>query len=301
MDHGTRHTKRVLPIGNIPRRRFLQWAGAGLALSGLSHWGTAGASKPIRVAMTPAFLNDQHSLLADWRIYLQNKLGVEVEFVQRDSYRETMDLLQQGKLEFAWICDYPFVYLKETVRLVAVPLNKGRPYYQSYLIVSADDWKRKSMADLKGAVFAYADPYSNTGYLTPRFRIRQLGGSPETFFRKTFFTWSHRKVVEAVVKGYADGGAVDSFVWDSLEKIRPEITGATRVIERSPEFGFPPFVAHRTVGAAEFQRMQAVLLGMQDDKEGRQLLQRLNLDGFAAGQPSLYNSVADMMRVFGEH
>jgi phosphonate transport system substrate-binding protein len=27
--------------------------------------------------------------------------------------------------------------------------------------------------DLKGAVFAYADPYSNTGYLVPRYEIKR--------------------------------------------------------------------------------------------------------------------------------
>ena len=58
--------------------------------------------------MTPAFLHDQHALLAEWRIYMEARLKRPVEFVQRDRYRDTMDLLQQQKVEFAWICDYPY-------------------------------------------------------------------------------------------------------------------------------------------------------------------------------------------------
>jgi phosphonate transport system substrate-binding protein len=291
----------ALPSGNERRRDFLRKLLAGVAVSGLGDIVLATEARSFRVGMTPAFLNDQHSLLADWRFYLQEKLRTPVEFVQRDSYRETMDLLHLGKLDFAWVCDYPYVYLKKLVKLLAVPLNGGRPYYRSYLIVGADDFlHRTNMRDLKGAVFAFADPYSNTGYLAPRYRIREMGEDPATFFRRTFFTWSHRKVIEAVAKGFAEGGAVDSFVWETLNKLKPELTQGTRIIERSPEFGFPPFVAHRSVAAEDFSRMQRALLEMPNDPTGRHLLDRLNLDGFVAGEPHMYDSVAAMMRAFGE-
>ncbi|TSA08866.1 MAG: ABC transporter substrate-binding protein, partial [Comamonadaceae bacterium] len=46
----------------------------------------------IRFGMTPAFLHDQHALLAEWRVYLEKRIQRPVEFVQRDRYRETMDL-----------------------------------------------------------------------------------------------------------------------------------------------------------------------------------------------------------------
>lgn len=293
--------REELPFGNMRRRQLLRAAAALAALAGTALAPSAFASRTLRFGMTPAFLNDQHVVLADWRKYLEEKLATPIEFVQRDSYRETMDLLQQGKLDFVWLCDYPFVYLKDLVRLMVIPLNEGRPYYRSYLIVGADDQKRKSMADLKGAVFAFADPYSNTGYLAPRYRIRELGENPASFFRKTFFTWSHRKVVEAVARGYAEGGAVDSFVWDSLVRVKPELARRTRIIERSEEYGFPPVAAHRSVSAQDFSRMQQALLQMPNDPAGQALLKRLNIDGFVVGDRSMYDSVAAMMRVFGEY
>jgi phosphonate transport system substrate-binding protein len=255
----------------------------------------------IRFAMTPAFLNDQHGLLADWRAYLEARLKRPVLFVQRDRYRETMDLLQQGKTDFAWICDYPYVALKNDVRLLAVALNEGRPTYRSYLIVPARDKRTRSILDLKGAVFAYADPHSNTGYLVPRFELKRGGADPGRFFRRTFFTWSHRKAIDSVAAGLAQGAAVDSYVWDALSKVRPEVTAKTRIAWRSEEYGFPPLVAHRNISEADFASMQRVLIEMKNDAEGRKLLERLKLDGFIAGSPALYDSVADMMREFGEH
>lgn len=290
----------ALPASNL-RRLVLRGLAAGVLLAGLD--GRAAENPrntPVRVGLTPAFLHDQHGLLEEWRRYLEAKLRRPVHFIQRDSYRETMDLLRLEKLDFAWICDYPFVHLKKQVRLLAVPLYQGRPYYRSYLIVPASNPHTTSIVQLKNMVFAYADPYSNTGYLAPRYELYKAGEDPAKFFSKTFFTWSHRKVVEAVAFGLANGGAVDSFVWDTLAVVQPDLTAKTRIVSRSPEYGFPPFVAHRSVNDAEYGIFQRVLIDMGADPQGKSLLKRLNLDGFATNDPKLYDSVAQMMRAFGE-
>lgn len=257
-------------------------------------------ARPIRFAMTPAFLHDQHALLAEWRVYLEAQLKRPVEFVQRDRYRDTMDLLQQQKVEFAWICDYPYIMLKRDVRLLAVAMNGSSPTYRSYLIVPARDTRTQGVGDLKNTVFAYADPYSNTGYLVPRFEIKRSGADPTIFFKRTFFTWSHRKAIDAVAAGLAQGATVDSFVWDSLAIVRPDITAKTRVAWQSEEYGFPPIVAQSQVADVDFKRMQDVLLNMGNESQGRALLRRLNLNGFIAGTPKLYNGVSAMMKAFGE-
>lgn len=277
-----------------PRRALVMGLGLGLVHPA---WAQA---RSVKFAMTPAFLHDQHALLAQWRAYLEARLGWRVEFLQRDRYRDTIDMLQQRKVEFAWICDYPYVMLRRQVRLAAVALNEGKPTYRSYLIVSSKDGATQSLRDLRGAVFAYADPHSNTGYLVPRYSIHQLGEDPRNYFKRTFFTRSHRKVIEAVATGLAQAGAVDSYVWDVLDRYYPEITRRTRIVWKSPEYGFPPIVAASHVPNEAFTTMQQQILAMPNDPEGRDLLQRLKLDGFIAGSPKLYDGVAEMMQVFGE-
>jgi phosphonate transport system substrate-binding protein len=98
----------------------------------------------------------------------------------------------------------------------------------------------------------------------------------------------------------ADGAAVDSFVWDTLDRVKPVLTGGTRIIDRSPEFGFPPIVAHQSVSPANIAAMRKLLLEMNQDLTGKMLLDRLNIDGFVAGDRRMYDSVATMMRSFGE-
>lgn len=280
----------------MPRRTFL--AGL-LSAPGLSVQASP-STRPIRFAMTPAFLNDQHALLETWRAYLEAHLQQPVEFVQRNRYRDTMDMLQQQKVDFAWLCDYPYVVLRKEVRLLAVALNEGQPTYRSYLIVPAHDTTTRHIKDLKNRVFAYADPHSNTGYLVPRFELKRQGDDPANFFKKTFFTWSHRKAIDAVAAGLAQGASVDSYVWDSLARVQPQVTAKTRIAWRSPSYGFPPMVARGALPDADFRRMQTILLRMGDDPQGRELLQRFKLDGFIPGTPALYDGVADMMALFGD-
>ncbi|MBI3140320.1 MAG: PhnD/SsuA/transferrin family substrate-binding protein [Rhodocyclales bacterium] len=276
------------------RRVFLQWLGAAFAPGVLA--GTDAGGAPVRIGLTPVFLDDQASFLRDWRAYFEQRLGTSVEFMQRGTYREIIDMLVERKLEFAWICGYPYVRNRRHLRLTGVPVFDGRPLYQSYLIVPAYDTTSRSILDLRGKAFAFSDPDSNSGFLYPRYALMQLKERPDAFFGKTFFAWAHRNVVEAVAAGLANGGAVDSYVWETLRLFDPGITDRTRVVEKSPYFGHTPFVARVGVSAAAFDRMRAALLDMSENAEGRALLKRLNLDGFIPGDDALYGGIARMAR-----
>lgn len=278
------------------RRNFLQ---AALAVAAIPLLPVRAETSVLRIGLTPVFLDDQFSFLTRWRAWLERRLKRQVVFVQRGNYREVLDLVRGGKIDFAWICGYPYVRYQHELRLVAVPLWRGRPYYQSYLIVPADDRKTSSLIDLRAKVFSYSDPDSNSGYLYPQYRLTTLGENPTTFFSRNFFTWGHRKVVEAVGVGLADGGAVDGYVWETLAETHPALTRSTRIIERSPEFGHPPFVARPGISVVEQQRFRAVLLEMASDEDGAELLHLLRLDGFVAGQPSLFDEIRRMATKVG--
>ncbi|MBA3904276.1 MAG: ABC transporter substrate-binding protein [Rhodocyclaceae bacterium] len=283
MDHARRTLIAALAAGTL------------LGVTGASQ-GRGREMPPVRIGLTPVFLNDQMGFLLAWKEYLEAKLQRPVEFVQRQTYKEITDLLLGGRLDFAWICGYPYVRNRAKLRLVAVPVFNGKPLYQSYLIVPADDRNTMSLDALRGKVFAFSDPDSNSGHLYIQYLLRKMGETPATFFSRTFFTSSHRKVVESVAAGVAHGGAVDGYVWETLLGLQPDLTNATRVAARSPYFGHTPFVARHDIPASEFAAMQAVLIQMEDGVQGQSLLRRLNLDGFIPGEPKLFDGIAQMMR-----
>jgi phosphonate transport system substrate-binding protein len=285
---------RRLAMPTRSRRWFLA---AACVAAGAGAVGAQATAWPLRIGLTPVFLDDQLSFLNDWRGYLQARLQRPVQFVQRASYRDIVGLLQQGQLDFAWVCGYPFVRNARAMRLLAVPLYQGQPLYRSYLIVPATDGATRSLLDLRAKVFAFSDRDSNSGHLYTLYSLLTRREPPATFFARSFFTGAHRKVVDAVSVGLAHGGAVDGYVWDTLALRHPGLTGRTRIVERSPEFGFPPFVAGASVSAEDFEAMQSVLMRMRADSDGQALLSRLNLDGFVPGSLALFDGVRAMSQL----
>lgn len=251
----------------------------------------AHAAQALRIGTTPVFLDDQAAFLSAWGRYIEARLSRPVQFVQRGSYREITELMRSGELDLAWVCSPPYLGNRDRMALAVVPVYRGKPLYQSYLIVPAADTTTRGFADLKGAVYAFSDPDSNSGWLAPQVEMRRANVDGATLFKRTFFTWSHKKVVEAVAVGLAQGGSVDGYVWDTLALTHPEITSRTRVAWRSPWYGFPPIVARSDLPAQELRRLQDLFIGMKDDAEGRTLLRRLNLDGFIREDGRLFESV----------
>ena len=250
-----------------------------------------------RIGLTPVILTDQTSFLKDWQAYLTTHLGEPVKFVQRQTYKEITELLLAGQLDAAWLCGYPYVTHRSELKLLSVPIFRGSPKYHSYLIVPAADTKSRGLLDLKRKVFVYSDPDSNSGYLYPQVGLINAGIDPRYFFTKTFFAWSHRGVVTAVADGLAQGGAVDSYVWETLAEKEPELSSRTRVVSKSPEYGFPPLVIPRNLERRRAGKLQQALLEMSSDPVGTELLHRLNLGGFIVGSDELYDGIAESIRI----
>lgn len=252
----------------------------------------AAGPPPVRFGLTAVVVQENLQLYDRWAAYLGKQVGRPVHFVQARSYREIMGLLEAGGLDFAWICGYPFVQKRDPdfLELLAVPVFEGAPLYRSYIIVNRDS-SIDSLAGLKGRVFAFSDPDSNSGYLVPQAMLAQSGHRPQSFFRLSFFTYSHAETIEAVAEGLAEGGAVDSYIWEHLQDTRPDLTERTRVIQRSETFGFPPLVARLGLASELRDRMAKALTGMEEDAEGRQLLAEFALDRFGRFPESLFDSI----------
>lgn len=252
----------------------------------------------MRLGLTPVFLVQRARLLEQWRGYLGNAIGRPVEFVLRGSYREITTLLLSGRLDAAWICEYPFVRHDDALRLLATPVYQGESNYRAYLIVPKDDDTTDWIEDLSGKLFAFSDPDSLSGYKLPRYWLRESGRDLDTFFERSILTWSHRNSIQAVADRLVDGASVDGYVWDMLDRTSPEITARTRVVLRSQPYGFPPIVTSAGLSMRESNRLREAFLAMANDPDGQEILAALGLDGFAAVESSLYDDVraiADVM------
>ena len=272
---------------------------AGLTASGLATPALAQGSV-LRFGLTPVFLSNDLTLLRDLERYFTRVTGARVELVQRRTYQEITTLLAAGRLDAAWICGYPFIRFRDALELLSVPVWRGRPRYQAYLI-GARGRQARGIDDLKGDLHCFSDPDSNSGYLVTTALLAQRRVHPEDFFRKTFFAYGHRNVVRAVAAKLAQSGSVDGYVWEVLNQIEPELTGKTSVIAKSDWLGFPPIAAPKAaLGSPEFIAIRDAVLNMHEDALGRQVLELLKLDRFGPPEGTDYRKIAEFLRTVQE-
>jgi phosphonate transport system substrate-binding protein len=227
--------------------------------------------------------------------YISRNIGKESELIQRKTYGEINELFGKGEIDLAFICSGPYATSKDKFgfELLAMPQVKGSHFYHSYLIVNKGSPFQR-LEDLRGRVFAFTDPESNTGKLVPTYWLAQVGERPETFFGKTIYTYSHDNSILAVAKGLVDGAAVDGLIWEYYDYKKPSLTSQTRIIRKSVPYGIPPIVAHRDADPRLKDRIRQFLLTMHQDPEGQRILSELMIDRFIAPREEWYETIRKM-------
>lgn len=257
-----------------------------------------GAGRTLRMAVAAMISpKDTFDLYRQLLLHISGEMGADLEFVQRKTYAEINELLQQGAVDVAFVCSGPYASGKQKygLELLATPEVRGSHFYHSYLIVGKDSPYR-ALPDLKGRSFAFTDPDSNTGRFVPLFWLSQLGQRPEGFFSKTTYTYSHDNSILAVARGLVDGAAVDSLIWEFYARTNPEHTAKTRIIRRSEAFGIPPVVASGHLDREDKDRLRDILFTMHEKPEGREILAKLSIDRFIAPSEEWYVSIRDLER-----
>jgi phosphonate transport system substrate-binding protein len=224
--------------------------------------------------------------------YIGNKMGREIQFIQRKTYGEINRLLAKGQIDLAFICSGPYVVGKEKYgfQLVATPEVQNSHFYHSYLIVNKAS-EFRTLEDLRGRVFAFTDPDSNSGRLVPTYWLWQMGETAERFFEKTIYTYSHDNAILAVARGLVDGAAVDGLIWEYYKNKNPIFTSRTRIIRKSEPYGIPPMVASNSIPSELMTKIRRLLFSMHQDPQGQAILNELMIDKFIAPKDKWYDSI----------
>ncbi len=251
---------------------------------------------PLKIAVS-AMVSPEETFVyyEDLLDYISERTGRPVELVQRKTCAEINKLLKSQDIDTVFVCTGAYIdgHEKFGMELLVAPVVNGEPYYYSYIIV-LDDSNATNLEDLRGKKFAFTDPMSNTGKLSPTYMLALINETPCSFFSGIIFTHSHDASIEAVVKGLVDGAAVDSLIWDYANSKNPEYTSKTKVIAKSQPYGIPPVVVHPDSKPEIKTELQDILLTMHNDPMGADILMNIGIDKFTIIDESIYDSVYEM-------
>ncbi|MBM2831680.1 MAG: phosphate/phosphite/phosphonate transporter, periplasmic binding protein, partial [Dehalococcoidia bacterium] len=224
--------------------------------------------------------------------FLEEKLSRPVQLAQRRTYAEVNEMVRSGEIDLAFVCGGGYVVGQKDfgMELLVMPVKGGNSTYHSYLIVPADSGA-KSIDDLKGGSFAFTDPLSNSGRLVPLYMLHLKGETPDSFFERYTFTYSHDNSIRAVAAKLVDGASVDSLVYDALIVQEPALLSRTKIIQVSPPYGIPPVVVHPQLNFEIKEQLRRVFLEMHQEENGRKALAELGIDRFVPMIPSVLCSM----------
>jgi len=257
------------------------------------------SSRPLRFSVAAVESpQDTYATYAKLLSRVGQRLGVEVEFVQRRTYREVNDLLASGQLDAALLCTGGYFDIEKrtpgAVEVLAAPVVHGESTYRSLIIVPAGSSAR-SLADLAGKRFAFTDELSLSGRAWAMKRLEELGKNPDHFFGGVTYTQSHDRSIAGVASGIVDGAAVHSLVYEHILERDPSLASRIRVIERSPPYGLLPIVASMRLEPSERARLKEVLLSLDRDPAANEALEKLQIERFIAPPQGLYMSAGRLM------
>lgn len=268
-------------------------AGAGTG-EGAEVSGLKGREAPLRIAfasvISPIETRKSYQKMVD---YIARELGRPAVLVQRKTYEELNMLLAGGEADVAFVSTGAYTSYNGMIplELLAMVQTDGTVFYQAYFIVNADS-NITAFSQLRGRTFAFTDPLSYSGRLAVDYMLMdEYRTTPEQFFQRCFYTYSHDKSLWAVENKLADGAGIDSQIYDYAKKRDSRLDEKIRIIGVMKPTPTGPVVMRQDLPPETRQRLQEIFFHMDEDPEMAEAMRQVIIDKFVPPQPDVYNEL----------
>ena len=231
--------------------------------------------------------------------YLEQQLGMQVEFVPVSDYAAVVEALASDRLDMAWLGGFTFVQtrLKTGNAIPLVQREQDAKFTSKF--ISADPTV-KSLQDLKGKTFAFGSVSSTSGSLMPRYFMIQDGIDPDTFFSRVAFSGAHDATAAWVQAGKVDGGVLNASVWDKLVAAGKVDTDKVKVFATTPTYYDYNWTVRGTLDPALTAKLKAAFLALDPaNPEHKTILDLQAASRFIETQPENYNGIEKAARAAG--
>jgi phosphonate transport system substrate-binding protein len=262
----------------------------------------AASTEPLRVAthLAPG-VEPLYAFLAE---YLASRLGRTAEFVVAESYERCA----QDVDDVCFVCSIPYLLFADAGRIdmevIAAPVlvgarYGGRPIYFSDVIVATDS-PHRSFADLRGATWAYNEPFSHSGYVTVLHHLATLG-EDRSYFARLVEAGFHRDAIHMVTDGHVDAAAIDSQVLDIELRDDPRLArGVRRIGTIGPSTIQPVVASRRRLTDADRRAIGEALVHVGDDPAARAPLDGALVERFVRVDANGYDDIRTMFERVSE-
>lgn len=216
----------------------------------------------LRVSMIPetATTAESYRLKQPLVAMLERATGLKVKLLIPTNYAAVVEAMGAGQLDLAYFGGLTYVQARERYGVEPLVQRTIDAQFHSLFITQGNNASLKTLADVKGKVFAYGDVNSTSGHLMPAYNLEKAGVDPDRGPAKVIYTGNHNATILAVVSGKVDAGAVDETVYKQVladGKIAPD---STRVFFTTPPFYDYVWAAGKTLDPTIAAKVRSAFL-----------------------------------------
>ncbi len=242
---------------------------------------------------SPAVMFKKFTPLAD---YLTRKLAKKVDLKVAVDFQSALKDIGQNITQLCAMGPSTYVegQKKYGVRVLVKALRNGKPFHHS-VIITRDDSNIRSLGDLRGKTFAFADIQSSTGHIIPRAMLKEAGIELEDL-RYYQYLGHHDEVARGVLKGDFDAGGV---MEATAYKFKSEGLRLVQISDDIPEFNI---CYNPSIDGKDLAVIKTALLSLNEsDAEGSLILKSIGKDctGFVEATDGDYNGIRMKMSKLG--
>lgn len=233
--------------------------------------------------------------------YLKKETGLDIQFTPVTDYAAVVEGLATNKIDLAWLGGFTFVQAKLRTNGAAVPIVQRAEdeKFTSKFIVPIDS-KAKTLADLKGATFAFGSPSSTSGHLMPRYFLLHAGIDPEKDFKTVAFSGAHDATVAFVAAGRAGAGVLNASVMDKLIESANPNAAKVRVLATTAPYYDYNWTVRPGLDAATTKKLADAFLKLDAaNSEHKEILALQRASKFIPTKASNYNDIEAAARSAG--
>ncbi len=254
------------------------WLKAALAVTSLALACLAQAQQVFRVTTIPEeAATEQVRKFTPLAAYLEQALGMKVEFTPVSDYPAAVEALVNKKVDLVWFGGFTHVQanLRSGGKIVPLAQREEDTRFQSVFIAKTDSGI-KTLADMKGKQVSFGSQSSTSGHLMPRSFLLQNQIEPEKDFKRIAYSGAHDATIASVVSGKVDAAALDITVWKKFVSENRVDTKAVDVFYTTPTYFNYNWSVHADMPKAMQDKVKAALLGLDPAKPEQAEILKLN-------------------------
>jgi phosphonate transport system substrate-binding protein len=232
--------------------------------------------------------------------YLEQKLGMKVEFVPVTDYAASVEGLINNKLDMVWFGGFTFVQANVRSKGQVIPIvqREEDATFRSVFITTAKTIN--SLEDLKGKTFSFGSESSTSGHLMPRSYLLAAHINPDVDLKRIAFSGAHDATVAAVAGGKVDAGALNISVWDKLVAEKKVDPAAVRVFYTTPGFYDYNWSVRADMNPVLRKKLTDAFLALNaNDPQGKEILELQRTKRFIPTKAENYAAIETAARSAG--